>query len=177
MMIDNEHLIYGAAIVLFVATISLGLQIAFMRSRRRTIELQIAAKALATHYRAMDKVIKDPALPLSALEFLTAFNEMIRHKEHCNGLTDALSAKSPNQASSSQLIDDLERLSKTRPDISESVQEAVVNGLVVAFSRYPNNTSKIPLVVEALRSTPKREVQIAHQLTYRDISRFQALTA
>lgn len=176
MMIDNEHLIYGVAIVLFVATISLCLQIVFMRSRRRTMELRIAAKALETHYRAMDKVIKDPALPLSALEFLTAFNAALSHKEFCDGLTDALSTPSAGE-SSSTIYEEMNKVSKSRPDVAEAFQEAVVNGLVVAFSRYPNNTSKLPLVVDALRSSPKKEVQIAHRLTYHRLNRFDALPA
>lgn len=144
------------------------------RALRRASELGGAASALEAHYRAMDAIVDDPALPLPALEMLYSFSEGIADRRFCEGLADLLT--NGDMATKEPLppwFDEMEALRKTRPDLAESFFRAIGSGIVAAFLRWPGNAWKIARMAEAIAQGDQREAQLAERLSraHRDRSK------
>jgi hypothetical protein len=158
-MTNLDDTLLALVVTLVIVCAILGLQILLMRAKRRTVELQTAKAALNSHFEALDSIIHDPALPTSALEFLADFSELISKREACNGLIKALTTPE-TEKSPSVVAADVERLKKSRPDLVEGFNKALLHGLLAAFTRWPGNLSKLPQMV-ALFGDPKKDMQIA----------------
>ena len=135
------------------------------RALRRASELEGAATALEAHYRALDLVADDPAIPLEALEMLVNFSEALDSEEFCAGLTDALSSGEQAKDRPPGWFYEVEALRKTRPDLAEEFFRAIASGLTAAFFRWPGNSHKIARMAEAFSQGDRKEVVLAERMS------------
>lgn len=160
-MTNYDDVLLAVVVALVVVCACLVLQIALMRLKRRTVELETAKQALASHYDAMSMLVDDPATPTVVLEFLEDFSEVISRREVCNRLVKSL-VTPDTEKGSSVVMSEIVRLQKSRPDLVENFNKALMNGIVVVFARWPGNFSKLPQMV-AILGDPKKDVQIAYR--------------
>jgi hypothetical protein len=156
------------AVLMFGWIVSGIVAIQWMRSRarRRTNELKTAAAALTAHYDALEKLVDDPALPDSALEFLGVFAEVISDNETCDNLAEGVFQVPLEQIKNStpKWADEIEKIGKTRPDIEENFQKAVASGIIAMFLRWPGNSWKLQMMVQEIAADRRKEAALAERV-------------
>lgn len=139
------------------------------RARRRTHELKTAAAALTAHYDAMDQIIDDPALPLSALEFLSVFSDVISDRSTCNAFTDGVLTAAFDKSKHVSVPgwqDEIDAMARHRPDIAEKFHIAVQSGIIALFFRWPGNSRKLHLLYQMIAADRRREAMLAEQIAH-----------
>ncbi len=139
------------------------------RARRRTFELRTTKDALTAHYNAMDRIVDDPALPLSALEFLQHFAAVTSDRDFCEELTSGVLRVAPDdlkRAGTPRWQEDVDALRKTRPDLARDFHTAVSSGIVAMFLRWPGNSWKLQALMQQIAADSRQEAIIAEQLAH-----------
>jgi hypothetical protein len=140
-----------------------------MRARRRTVELEITKSALEEHFRAVERIVDDPALPISALEFIASFSETIGDETRCKRITDKLaeiSLDSTKRRRQPAWAHEMEVLSKTRPDLLENLLIAIHAGFTAMFNRWPGNSWKWQLIQAKLASDRRKQAAFADRVVH-----------
>jgi hypothetical protein len=134
--------------------------------RRRTDELLTTKLALIAHYDAMEAVVDDPALPVSALEFLRHFSEVTADRELCGSFTSNILRVSDEDAQKSEpkWEKDIRSVAKSRPDIAENFHKAVTNGIIAMFLRWPGNSWKLQAIFQQIAADSRQEAVIADRI-------------
>jgi hypothetical protein len=137
------------------------------RARQRTRELEATKSALTAHYEAVNAIVDDPALPIEALEMLTAFTEAIAACEFCEKFADMVlnGSSRPKRGKLPVWFEQMEALRKTRPDLAEHFHKAIASGLVALFLRWPSNASKFELMVAEVAADGRREALLAERVS------------
>jgi hypothetical protein len=169
MVIDLNTLLVLAIILTFAALVSL------RDWKNRTVhkaeQLEAAATALEVHYDAMASIIDDPALPLRALQLLTAFSEGLTDEASCRVMMDGLAhPASAKQEPSPKWFDEIQHLRRTRPELVDRFFVAIESGIAAAFLRWPGNDGNFEGIVKALVSGKRREAELAERVSRAHLS-------
>lgn len=155
-----------AVVVSLTFAISMWINNARARARRRAQELRSAAAALEAHYAAVSKLVEDPAFPVEAKAMLVALTEGISRKDVAEKLGAAFSDGSLFSKSMTRpaFSDDIEKLYQTRRDLAEAYQNAITSGLVALFLRWPGNSALFQRMAVEISTDVRKEGAIAGKL-------------
>jgi hypothetical protein len=156
----------GLAVTGWIVAASIAITYFSARAKRRAFELETTASALTAHYDAVDAIVDDPALPLSAVEFLSLFSDVVSDEEACNFMTDALARLQIDTAkiATPGWQSDLDKLRKSRPDLAENFAKAISSGIVALFLRWPGNAWKLQRLTQVIAADRRREALLANQI-------------
>ena len=151
-----------ATILYLTVMFTVWINVARSRARRREQELRLAARALDAHYTAVSKLVDDPALPAEAKALLVTLTEGISRREVAEKLGAAFEDGSMfgKVTGKPKYFDDLEKLYRTRPDLAELYQTAVMSALTALFLRWPGNAAIFQRMAVEISTDVRKESAI-----------------
>ncbi|MEA3535688.1 hypothetical protein [Rhizobium sp. CC-YZS058] len=140
--------------------------------------LRIAEQALVDHLMRMEQVISDPALPANTQRFLAAFADAVADPAAADAFDRGLESESRLKADELQILEELDRLALTRPDLAEGVRQAVSKGILFLLLRRSPSKRQISEFLFRFAGDPNREVGLASRyLLKRPVASFGLLRA
>lgn len=124
----------------------------------------IAANKLSEHYTLVERIADDPALPTSAVNFLQEFETILASKKLSAEMIEALckNESSSSQSAPGPAVREVEALAKSRPDLADAFQMAVVTGVLAMILRTGPSLKKLEIFLASI-SDPKKEVQTVYR--------------
>lgn len=169
-MLNVDTSLVIAAIAGVTTAAALTLFIASWKSKRRTKELLLANKAMATYYKLVDEIIDDPALPNEAAEFLAVLTNVLPSKQECSSFTSQMASLSNGsksngaQSDGARMFELIEGLGKSRPDLRDNFHAAISNGVIALFHRWSGDSWKFMQMTQEFTTDPEREFQIVYKI-------------
>jgi len=126
--------------------------------------LEIAAKALADHYAALETFVTDPASPAILSKFLLDFSDAIEHDDTSYDMADRLCADDrPRQLSERTLTlcRRLDEIRLSRHDLVNCFDLVLGSGITAMFLRSDRTASMFEQASMRFTSNPGREILFA----------------
>ena len=156
-----EYWISLSAMFAVIALSAFWINVKSARTRRREQELRSAAVALDAHYDAVERLVGDPAVSEEAKAFLVLLTEAISDQKIAEQIGPAIASGSPDDqiSRSHDVVEEIMKTAKVRPDIGRDFHVAFSSGLAALFLRWPSNASLFQnFSVEMVADTRKEKI-------------------
>jgi len=132
---------------------------------QRAQNLRDATQLLREHYDTVDRFLNDPASPVRLQQNLLAWSDLWSRPGAEAALAMILAADDPADEPQMQGIErELDRLSRSRPDLVAEFEAAAQTGLLAAILRWASTAANFEQLVARSVSSPRRAIGILERL-------------
>jgi hypothetical protein len=159
----------NVGLIVLVGALAAALAV-LIRSRlmQRNVEIAVARNLLDDHFRALDKLSDDPAVPAEILEFMEAFSRSVGRKQIARGIASRIIRGEPaklrpeTERHLDELFSKIDSLQSHRKDLYEAVATAFGAGFYAMLMRWPDMEAALAKSAElAITNGPQSRVMAA----------------